>query len=155
MKKKKSFPRVTAVLAVLVAVSCLLNQGCGSPQGPAGPAAAAGPTPTPIPKDVAFDISNAASGTTVWEIVTLNATNGLSNYAYCSVAGGTSQAVRIFLPSGNGSYQVTINCNVNGYCRKAVLGPVSLAVGSSYNVTVSPAGSVAVGSVTCPAMAGC
>lgn len=155
MKKKKAFPLFALAFAGWLGGSCLLNQGCSSPQGPTGPATAGSPTPTPVPNDVVFNIDNAANGTTVWEIIVMDNSNGLSNYTYCSVAGGSTQAVPVLLPSGSGSYQVTVDCNVGGYCRKAVLNPVSLTVGGTCNVTISPTGSVTAGSVTCPAMTGC
>ena len=85
----------------------------------------------------------------------LNNSNGLSDYVYCSVPPGSTLPVTASLPSGSGSYQVTVDCNVSGYCRKAVCSPVNLTVGSTCNISISQNGAVMVGSVSCPSLSGC
>lgn len=157
MKHPKPAALFTTFCAIGLGALSLVFQGCASSSSPSGPpqAATLAATPTPAPNGVIFSVANSASNLTVQQIVVTSNSTGLVDYTYCSVAGGSTSPVTVVLPSGSDAYQVTINCDAAGYCRKAVLNSVGLTVGATCNVTLSPAGSVSAGSVTCPAMTGC
>lgn len=157
MKHLKPAKFFTMFCALGIGASTLVFQGCAGSSSPSGPpqASALAATPTPVPNDVVFSVANSASNLTVQQIAVTSNSTGLTDYAYCSVPGGTTTSVVVTLPSGSGAYQVTINCDAAGYCRKAVLNPMNLTEGATCNITISPAGSVSGGSATCPAMTGC
>ncbi|GEM_PF-4347533 len=157
MKHPKSVPLYTAFFILGLGAASLFFQGCAGSNSPSSPLQAntLASTPTPVPNSVTFSVANSGGNLTVWKIaVTSNAT-GQTNYAYCSVAGGTAAPVSAALPSGNGSYQVTVYCDAAGYCRKAICGPVNLTLGGTSNVSISSTGSVTVDTASCPSLGGC
>ncbi|HEV2355628.1 MAG TPA: hypothetical protein VGR89_15375, partial [Puia sp.] len=135
MKHPKPAALFTLFCAIGLGALSLVFQGCASSSGPTSPlqATTLAATPTPVPNNVIFSVANSAGNLTVQQIAVTSNSTGLTDYAYCSVAGGSTSPVTVVLPSGSGSYQVTINCDAAGYCRKAVLTPVNLAVGTSTN----------------------
>ena len=150
--------RLFTMLCLLgLGASSLLFQGCAGANSPSGPVQAntLAPTPTPVPNSVTFDVVNSASNLTVWQIAVTSNSTGLTNYTYCSVSGGSASPVSAALPSGSGSYQVTVYCNAGGYCRKAVCGPVNLTLGGTSAVGISSTDVVTVDTATCPSLGGC
>jgi len=156
MRHPRAVHLFTALCLAGFGAFSLLFQGCAGANSPSSPAQATTLAPTPTPaSDVTFSIANSAGNIAVWQIAVTSNASGLTNYTSCTVPAGSVVPVTAPLPSGSGSYQVTIYCNAGGYCRKAVCGPVNLTLGGTSNVSISSTGAVTVDTASCPSLGGC